>query len=163
MLLENFHKACQGNIAGVNFSGLTNGGNISIVSYPTTGGWYDNTSYGRYVDVGFGNTSVTKDDYKLANSNTIDNRTLTWIASQLTNVTPSITTAITTYRNDTSTDVVVTELGIVIKNINGATRPNNNYLLARKVLDTPITVPAGATMAFTYSIDMDFSESVSAN
>lgn len=162
MLLENFHKACQGNISGVNFNGATNG-SISITSYPTNGAWYENNVNGRYVDVGFGNTAVSKDDYKLANSNTIDNRMLTWLASQAVNASPAISTVIATYRNDTATDITVTEIGLVLKNSTSVSNPVNNFLIARKVLDTPIVVPSGVTMAFTYSIELDFSESVSAS
>lgn len=161
MLLENFHKACQGNIAGVGINGASSS-NLNITSYPTNGSWYEAASYGRYVDVGFGETAVTKDDYKLDDSNVIDNRYLTWLSTVTTNASPAISSVVTVYRNDGNSDIQVRELGLIMKNMNAASRPANNILLARKVLDTPITVHVGETMAFTYSIELDFGENVNA-
>lgn len=163
MLLDNFQRACQ-NTAGMNFNGaLLN--NINIVGNPTNAAYYSVSSYGWYCDVGFGDTAVAHDDYKLADSNAIGESAgaLTYVTGQTLITYPSIRMCITTYKNNGSSDVVVKELGLVGKTSNSAANDKSrNHLIARKVLDTPITVPAGATMAFTYSIDMDFSESVSA-
>ena len=164
MLLDNFQRACQG-VAAMNMGGtLVNA--VSITSYPTTAAYYSNSARGWYVDVGFSDTPVEHDDYNLSdgNINGASAGLLTYVTGAVTNVLPSIRTCVTTYRNDGNSDVVVKEVGIVGK-IAGSTAnaPNYNHLITRKVLDTPITVPAGATMSFTYSIDLDFSENASAN
>lgn len=164
MLLDNFQRACQ-NIAGMNFNGaLAN--NISIALRVTDATHYTTTSYGWYCDVGFGDTAVAHDDYVLADSNAVGSSAgaLTFMAGQTLNVYPNIRMCISTYKNNGSDDVVVKELGLVGKT-SGNTANNKalNHLIARKVLDTPIVVPAGATMAFTYAIDMDFGENVSAS
>ena len=164
MLLDNFYRACQGT-TGRNFTGSIQY-SVNITSSPTTANYYTVTGTGWYCDVGFDDTPVTHDDYVLGDSNAVGASagTLTYLSGVTLNTYPSLRTCISVFKNDGDTDVVVKELGMVDHQNN--TNPNNsvmNYLIARKVLDTPITVPAGATMAFTYSIDMDFSESTGVN
>ena len=171
MLLENFRRSCYGggstaatmpycvDIAGnsSNYSAL------SIVSNPSLAGYYSASGYGWYVNVGFGNTPVDKSDYKLADDNIMDTQLLTYVTGAVSLASPTIRTVITTYRNDSGSAVVVKELGLVGKSYNTASQTNRNVMIARKVLDNPITVPNGATMSFTYSIDLNFTENASAS
>ena len=165
MLLENFRRCCC-NISSMRPTYLNGTATTEtpITANAANGGNYWSTDRGWYTHVGFGDTAVTKNDYKLANDNIMDNNLLTQISCSVTNVSPTIRTTITVYKNNGSDDVVVKEMGLVGKTAsNAANAPQYNCMIARKVLDTPITVPAGATMAFTYAIDMDFGESVSAS
>lgn len=156
MILKNFIPWSQ-NLYLTVFSGGINGavnlgGNITTMPN-NSDTHYINATYGRYVDVGFSTTVPTIDDYKLADSNAIDTPTLTFINSNETGIYPSIRTVTSLYRNDTNSDVIVTEIGIATKG-NGANNSDINALLTRTVLSTPVTVHVGETMAFTESIEL---------
>ena len=160
MILKNFirwtqsYEATPKNFLGNNTSQANIGGNItgyinSVNSY------YTNAASGSYVDVGFGNTPETADDYKLANSNAIDTPTLTFISNGYVTAgtCPYIRNLTTTYSNDTEDDVTITEVGYVQK----AARANDgayNCLLTRTVLDTPIVALAGKQVAVTVSLEI---------
>ena len=165
MLLENFRTACIG--TSVQSKGMdgnfSNYSQLAITSNPATASYYSQAGYGWYVNVGYGDTAVDKDDYKLDDDNIIDTNSLTFVTNAVNNTTPAIRCAITTYRNNTNADVVVKEVGLVGKCYNTANELRRNVLIARKVLATPITVPANGVMSFTYSIDMDYTENVSAS
>lgn len=171
MLLENFRRSCYGggnNTAAMPYcvdiaGNASNYSTLSIASNPGTAGYYSTSGYGWYVNVGYGDTAVDKDDYKLADDNIIDTQALTYIGGAVSLTTPSIRTVVTTYRNDSGATVVVKELGLVGKSFNSASATNRNVMIARKVLATPITVPNGVTMSFTYSIDLSFTENTSAS
>ena len=169
MLLENFRKCCYGGGNAslpycVDISGVaSNYSTLNITSNPGLAGYYSTAGYGWYVNVGFGDTAVDKDDYKLADDNIVDSQLLTYISGAVSLSSPSIRTVVTTYRNDSGSSVTVKELGLVGKSYNTASAANRNVMIARKVLDTPITVPNGVTMSFTYSIDLSFTENASAS
>lgn len=159
MLTENFRLSCNSQYC-TGFDG-TSSGAFSITANYGTAGWYGTTSYGWYCDVGFDDTAETSNDYKLGDSNAFETTKLTYMTGSVLINAPAIRTVITVYKNETENDVIVKELGLIGKARNYSTSPAINVLVARKVLDIPITVPAGATMAFTYEIDIDFSESLS--
>jgi len=165
MLLENFRTACIGTtVQSKGMDGnFSNYSQLAITDTPAGAGYYTIAAKGWYVNIGYGDTAVDKGDYKLANDNIIDTNSLTYVTGSVVNTTPSLRCAITTYRNDTASAVVVKELGLVGKCYSAANELRRNVLIARKVLETPITVPAGATMSFTYSIDLNFTENVSAS
>lgn len=171
MLLENFRRACYGGGNGqtatpycTDIAGnATNYSTLNITSNPGVAGYYSTTGYGWYVNVGYGDTAVDKDDYKLADDNIIDTQALTYVGGAVSLTSPSIRTVVTTYRNDSGSPVVVKELGLIGKSYNSASATNRNVMIARKVLDTPVTVPNGVAMSFTYSIDLSFTENASAS
>lgn len=155
MVLENFIKWTISTVlksfANTDIGTNNYGGNIT--QFSTYSSYYINSSSGRYVDIGFGDTPETQSDYKLADSNACDTPTLTWVSSVESRDYPSIRTVTSTYRNDTGSDVIVKEVGMVTHG-GGASNNAYNALLTRKVLDTPVTVAAGEVKAFTVSLDV---------
>lgn len=158
MLTKNFRLLCN-NGASKAFDGSST--NYTISNYPTAAAYYTSNGQGWYCDVGFDDTPESVNDYKLGDSNSYDTPTLTFVSGTTLNAEPAIRTTITIYKNETANDVVVKELGMIVKTANNVSTPSKNVLFARKVLSSPITVPAGATMAFTFELDQDLSESVS--
>lgn len=142
------------NFANTNARGDAIGGLITNYSHnPST--YYTNTNSGVYVDIGFGDTPPTSNDYKLEDSNACDTPTLTFISNGYpSNYTyPYIRNVTTTYVNNSGSDVTVKEIGLVQK---GSTANNNeqNVLITRNVLDTPIVVPNGSQVSFTVSLEI---------
>jgi hypothetical protein len=154
MLLDNFHKSCQ------HLAGKTCGGGSSIfdISYAPSGtSYFTSTMGGWYVDIGFSDTAESFSEYKLVNSNSMDNSSLlTWVSSAVDNSQPYIKCITSTYINNTGNDVIVKEIGIIVKNTGQASGGalSYNYILARKVLDIPVTIHDGESYAFTYSISI---------
>lgn len=107
---------------------------------------------GIYVDVGFGDTAPALTDYKLADSNAVDTPTLTHVSGSFLNDFPYIRSAISIYRNDTSSDVTVKEIGLCSKT-QTASNPARTALLARTVLPEPVVIAPGETYSFTYSVE----------
>lgn len=160
MILKNFIYWTQNNVGSYrNFLGNTTtqgnvGGNITGYANAVNC-YYTNNVSGSYVDVGFGNTSETADDYKLANSNAIDTPTLTFISNGYVTAGtyPYLRNLTTTYSNDTGNDVTITEIGYAQKS-GQANNGAYNCLLTRTVLDTPIIVPAGKTVSVTITMEI---------
>ena len=101
-----------------------------------------------FIRVGTGTTEATEDDYKLeadAIGLTCDS-VVTAIGS---NNSKKIYTA--TFSNTTDADIAVTEIGF-FTNCYYRSGYNDNFLLDRIVLDTPITIPAGESKAITYEL-----------
>jgi hypothetical protein len=157
MILENFiawtastmtPKCFTGAVVGIN----NIGGNCASGSL-NANAYYSNTTQGVYVDIGFGDTVPASSDYKLEDSNACDTPTLTFISTAVSRGYPDIRNVTTVYRNDTGSAVIVKEVGIVGT---GSQASNNTYngLLSRTVLDNPITVNAGETMAFTVALEV---------
>lgn len=157
MILENFIAWISNSITPIAFSGvavsLNNiGSNIAGGSL-NAGAYYSNSNNGMYVDVGFGNTAPASNNYKLEDSNACDTPTLTFISSAVARSYPDMRNVTTVYRNDAGSDVVVKEIGLVTKG-NGTNNDAYNGLLSRTVLDTPVTVSAGETKAFTIALEV---------
>lgn len=159
MIVNNFMRWILNSQTYVNFTGTTTsqtnmGGNITSYSN-NVNSYFSNGTSGSYVDVGFGNTPETENDYKLANSNAIDTPTLTFISNGYvaSSTYPYIRNLTTTYANNTGNDVTITEVGYVQKGT-GASSGTSNILFTRTVLDTPITVPAGSTVAVTITMEV---------
>lgn len=106
-----------------------------------------------YLEVGFGDTAVTSDDYNLADSNAT-NPKLTCVASGKNN--PNGADLINTFanfRNDGASNVVVKEIGVVGHIASSSSASVSNVaLMYRKVLDTPVTIAPGETYNFNYRI-----------
>ena len=100
--------------------------------------------------VGTGTTPVTPNDYRLAND----------ITSNLSNTSLQSTSLIgdagikTVYSftgtNNTTSNITISEIGLVKKFLNSDTSNGNKYLLVREVLDNPITVTAGTGFILTF-------------
>lgn len=122
----------------------------------TNNAYYTNNTKGMYIDVGFGNTPETSNDYRLADSNAIGDNAgkLTWISSVQSAVYPSLRTVISSYRNNTNEDVTIREIGIVQKN-SSSNYMAKNSLMTRKVLESPVVVHPGETVTFTEAIELE--------
>ena len=162
MILSNFlswliNNASWTSMAGTSIS-QTNGGGAVTANANNVNCYYTTTLSGSYVDVGFGNTAETASDYKLANSNAMDTPTLTFVSNGFvaSGTYPYVRNLTTTYANNTGNDVTITEVGYVQKsgNTSSGSNPAFDVLLTRTVLDTPITVAAGSTVAITVTLEV---------
>lgn len=156
MVLNNYRMACRGNgtmksISNANIASS----HQTIVCNNASGGFYSENNAAGYIDVGYGNTAEDANDYNLADSNSYGGTqvgALTWMSTSYINANPYLKRYTSTYLNSGSTDITVTELGVVAKSGSAQSNPAFTLLLARKVLETPVVVPAGSTVAFTYGI-----------
>lgn len=98
--------------------------------------------------VGEGATPETSEDYKLDSPLVL---TVT-SASCIQNSQGTVTVA-RTFQNNTQNEVTVKEKGLYIFSYYNN---QNSYavMIGRKVLDTPVTIPIGASYTFTTTIDM---------
>lgn len=115
----------------------------NMITAPTT----DSVTF---IRTGTGTTAATEDDYKLENYATglTCDSVVTAIGGN-----DSKKTYTATFSNTTDADVVVTEIGFLTNfYYNSSTGNNDNFLLDRIVLDTPITIPAGESKAITYEL-----------
>lgn len=99
------------------------------------------------IRVGTGDTAPAATDYCLANDVT---STLTYVSGS-TNQTGSITNATVTYRNDTSSAIIIKEVGLSVHT--GYTDQDyQQALMTREVLATPVTIGPGESKSFNTSI-----------
>ena len=95
------------------------------------------------IKVGTGTTTPTQNDYKMQNEAT----GITCDAAS-TGFTNNLTKTYTaTFSNSTASDINITELGLFVQDYD-----DNDFLLDRTVLSTPITIPAGQSKSITYEI-----------
>ena len=171
MVTNNFKKILFGGIFGSTSSSydLPSFGSINLVN--TSGSYvtikqaqYANSDNGYHVNVfvnalnnlanagnygsstikvGTGTTTPTQNDYKMQNEATgiTCDATSTGFTSNLTK------TYTATFSNSTVSDINITELGLFVQDYN-----ENDFLLDRTVLSTPITIPAGQSKSITYEI-----------
>ena len=110
----------------------------------------NSSSQGTYIRVGTGTTAPTEDDYNLEtwNSDIVCDS----ISSAYTpNSTKSYTA---TFSNTTANDVQVTEIGLFVTMaiFTDSATNDEDVLLDRTILSTPITIPAGQSKSITYEI-----------
>lgn len=101
-----------------------------------------------FIRVGTGTIEATEDDYKLekyATGLTCDS-VVTAISSNYSKTYTAI------FSNTTDADIVVTEIGFFTSCYYRSSFDNDNFLLDRIVLDTPITIPAGESKPITYEL-----------
>ena len=110
--------------------------------------------YGDYaLAVGGNDTPTSKDDYAFS----LDlNNSLTVLSTATSSIIDADGTRklrfTKTVSNDTAEDIIVNEVGIIISTSNGFSE-SGAFLIAREVLDTPITVKAnGGTQVFGIDI-----------
>jgi hypothetical protein len=121
-------------------------------SFMSAGASYGTDSFG--IQVGTGNTSVTRDDYALASkcshgtgtnqfqygSTTVEDVDGTAPSSQFR--------IIRTFSNGSGSNINVNEIGLAI--FNAYTQNPYYFLMARDVFGSPVTVPDGSTLTVRY-------------
>lgn len=156
MLTRNFAQCLRNNATG-QYNELTCANTTAGVVNPGLNyqyNYYTASALGWFLDVGFGSTSPTFNDYKLENSNSMDNAVLTHVNGQVFNTANVDIKAVqSTYKNNTENNVTVTELGIIGKNSNANSKAGC-VLIARVVLNDPVTIPPGGICAFQYRIQV---------
>lgn len=109
-----------------------------------------------FLDIGFGNTQVSKSDYVLADSNWLRraNNQPSLTIRTLESIPPTdehtITWLMTTVTNDTNQEFIVRELGIAVRQ--WSADPKDLVLVARKVLSSPKRVLPGDTASFSFQL-----------
>lgn len=93
------------------------------------------------IAIGSGTTSPKKTDYKLENQ----------IADAPASIdmTGGMATASITYKNTSSSDKTVTEVGLLTHGM------RQNWMLARELLENPVTIKAGEVKSFSITLDFN--------
>lgn len=103
--------------------------------------WNINANSQYKIAIGSGTTSPKKTDYKLENQITA--------APASIDMTGGMATASITYKNTSSSDKTVTEVGLLTHDT------SHTWMLARELLENPITVRAGETKSFSITLDFN--------
>lgn len=110
------------------------------------------TSSSRYngftIFVGTGETTPTAEDYKLDTPVELD-----VLDASCYHFENGMTVVSRTFQNNTESDVTIKEIGVYIFAHGGNTASHPCVMIARTVLDTPITIPVGDVHTFSYKID----------
>ena len=104
-----------------------------------------------HVIAGAGDAAVTEEDYDMADISILANDKLRPIQQTATYAQSNGAVITTSYRNDSAAPITVKEIGVAYKNSNTAYSKAANILVARKVLDTPVTIQPGETYVFSYN------------
>ena len=152
------------------YSGLSVGYGYRPTTLSGDGSWF--------VDIGFGNTAEAATDYKLANSNAemgtpslahkygtnYSGRNYNTDSTAAQRIFPdddpdTIVRVESVYENQTNEDIVVKEMGLMWRpgprsnyNASVGSWTYNHFLIARKVLATPVTIHPGETYKFIYRL-----------
>ena len=121
--------------------------NTSLNTIINSDGISSNVLGGVCMGFGSGNKQVSLEDYKL--HTWIDNLSYQSSSVETTEEGYTVTTSV---KNNTSTDIIVSEVGLFClgRNINLSYPP---CMLARNVLETPITIKPNETKTFTVTIN----------
>lgn len=112
------------------------------------------TGQGAFFRVGTGKSAETVDDYKL-DTDVSENFELIGILNDTINFGRAFTCL---FKNISNTDIIINEVGLFMK-MYGKDYPqcfNNSVccLLARTVLETPITIKSGETQVLNYTLNV---------
>lgn len=112
------------------------------------------TGQGAFFRVGTGKSAETVDDYKL-DTDISENFELIGISNDAINYGRVFTCL---FKNISNTDIIINEVGLFMK-MYGKDNPryfNNSVccLLARTVLETPITIKSGETQVLNYTLNV---------
>lgn len=103
------------------------------------------------LPIGTGDTEPTFEDYCLANKTSPTD--MTWITSSTSRASGSMVWLVSsTYRNDSAAPITIKEIGLTLY-LNNAGN-NKGVLIARSILETPVTIGVGESYTFTYSIEL---------
>lgn len=162
MIVNNFSYVCSCNVKGATCLNKDNAAVVftstpssSCIGSDTFSYYKATTGSSWYLDVGFGNTSEAATDYKLADSNLFDNSgLLDFDSGHMVGELPYIKKVVQTMVNNTNDTITVTEVALMVRV--GASVANNvlHCMVARKVLDTPVSIPAGSYATFSYGIKL---------
>lgn len=175
MLTNNFRTLLAGTLCNVTPTNYKNSLTDAITEIaPTMGGYvqfnslfsyfnnysnFINYSYtenreGVVIYTGGGNTLPTESDYKLENPYTdVQMISLTGSTYNSTLYTVELYKTYTaTLENKASVNRTISEVGLLI-GLPSTSNDKVKLLMAREILDTPITLEPGATKTFTFRID----------
>ena len=145
------------NYHGVQTTNKTTGGTstcyyaLKTLCSPSSSNYFSTSYINSFVDVGYGDTPETEDDYYLADGNKT-NPLLTCVGSGKNSFgVGDFTNVYANFRNDGASPVVVKEVGI-LGNPTAASGDGNIVAFFRKVLDNPITIQPGETYSFQYNV-----------
>lgn len=157
MLLENTRRSISSYYPNVK---CANGDMYSSVQSSLQSGTQAASPYvkenGACVFVGTGDTEPTYGDYCLANW-VSDPEVLQYAGSTAVyDIDKTIKSITTAYKNVSNSPVVIKEVAFGHNwcGYYNQNPPNRHVLLARSVLDTPVTIGVGETYAFTYAIEL---------
>lgn len=124
--------------------------NTSLNTIINSDGISSNVKGGVCLGFGAGSKQVSLEDYNLE---TIINN-LSYQSSSV-ETTEEGYTVITSAKNNTSTDIIVSEVGIFCRGQESRWNSEANYpfMLTRNVLETPITIKPNETKTFTITIN----------
>ena len=107
-----------------------------------------------WVEVGFGNTAETPNDYCMDEENYYSNKLTVTASGVASHSDREFFSIYAIFRNDGNEDVVVKEVGVEGNPTKGynAGYHASNVLLMRKVLDTPLTIAPGESYSFNYRL-----------
>lgn len=121
-------------------------GGDTILSGGASSAYYSTTTGQTWVEVGFGDTPESAEDYVLASPN--NGTLLTSVAqARIALGNREILDIVGTFRNNTGSNVTVKEVGVI-----GAARSANAALICRKVLENPLTIAPGEAYSFNYRL-----------
>ena len=163
MLLYNFNSGfCSNQYPYYNYSNLkdmsgtnrTNGTiSLSYMSGINSGSHYSGSSSGAfYVMIGAGDTAPTRDDFDMADTSIVASDKMVSLVQTATYTKAGGITATTQWKNNSSSPITIKELALTFKFNSAAYQKSANVIVARQVLDTPVTVQPGETYAFSYNI-----------
>ena len=121
--------------------------NTSLNTIINSDGISSDVKGGVCIGFGAGSKQVSLEDYNL--ETIIDN--LSYLSSSVV-TTEECYMVTTSVKNNTSTDIIVSEVGIFGRGTNGAVT-GNPFMLTRKVLETPITINPNEIKTFTIAIN----------
>ena len=135
---------------------VENGNNYRILQYLNTSlntiinsdGISSNVKGGVCIGFGAGSKQVSLEDYNL--ETIIDN--LSYLSSSVVTTEEGyiVTTSV---KNNTSTDIIVSEVGIFCRGQNNDYKASQPFMLTRNVLETPITIKPNEIKTFTVTIN----------
>lgn len=123
--------------------------NTSLNTIINSDGISSDVKGGVCIGFGAGSKQVSLEDYNL--ETIIDN--LSYLSSSVV-TTEECYMVTTSVKNNTSTDIIVSEVGIFGRGQNqSGTNASHPFMLTRKVLETPITINPNEIKTFTIAIN----------
>ena len=156
MILKNFQsgfyagnesKAVKMNGGGYNKASLNR------LGYNHQSCHYSSTESGAYsVVIGAGTTEPTVNDYDLADASIMASDKMVSISQSATSSASGGATIMTQWQNVSGSAITVKEVGLAYKLAYNAYSKDANILVARKVLDTFVTIQPNEVYTFAYNI-----------
>lgn len=158
MLLKNFQSCFAANGAPVKRMS----GNSSNYTFGTTALSYSNGTchYGGsgsnacHIVIGAGDTAPTWNDYDMADASIMASDKMKSLNQTAVFDAGSGGTVTVQWKNNSSSPITVKEVGLAFKNGSAAYSKDTNYIVARKVLPTPVTIQPDEVYAFTYRVSV---------